>query len=188
VASLVVGTIDMITRLGALAVACAFAVSSGPARADTPLDTSRIVDRFDTDDIVAVATGLGFQAVLVPSEEGGKIVRIHVPGGVQFVAIPAACQPGQPVKCVGLELQMNAGKVPQVSFEQINQFNLDWVFTQAFLLDGEARLSRYEICDHGIALGNVAESMGQFAKIAVQYQEFLKHPGARASLASPPKT
>jgi hypothetical protein len=178
----------MIIRLGALAVACALAISSGPARADTKLDTAKIVDRFDAVDIVALATGLGFQSELVPGEKGPKIASIQAPGGVQFVAIPAACQPGHPVKCIGLELQMNAGKIPGISFENINQFNLDWVFTQAFLLEGEARLSRYDICDHGIALGNVAESMGQFAKIAVQYLEFLKHPGARASLTPPPKT
>jgi hypothetical protein len=158
------------------------------ARADTPLDTAKIVDRFDAGDLVAVATDLGFLAELVPSQNGGKLVRIHVPGGVQFVAIPSACQPGRPAKCVGLELQMNAGKMPQISFEQINQFNLDWVFTQAFLLEGEARLSRYEICDHGIALGNVAESVAQFAKIAAQYQEFLRHPGARASPTPSPKS
>lgn len=168
----------------ALAGACAIAMCvEGPALADEKIDADKIVTSFDASEVAGIAASLGFHAELVNAKSGGKLVTIQG-SGVQFAAIPTACKSAG-TGCVGLELQMNAGKAPRVTFEQINQFNLDWVFTQAYILDGEARISRYEICDHGIGIGNIATNIGQFAGIAAKFREFVSRAEKRAYIADP---
>lgn len=157
--------------------------AGGAAIAGQPLEPGRVVSSFDAAEILGIATSLGFAAELTPAKAGGKFVTIKG-GGVQFAAIPTACK-SVGAGCVGLELQMNAGRAPQLTFEQINQFNLDWVFTQAYILKGEARISRYEICDHGISLGNIATNISQFAGIAAKFQEIVDRAEKRASVAEP---
>jgi len=157
--------------------------AGGAATAGPSYDPRKIVWAFDAAEIVAIATSLGFAAELTPAKAGGKFVTIKG-GGVKFAAIPTACK-SVGTGCVGLELQMNAGKAPQLTFEQINQFNLDWVFTQAYILNGEAHISRYEICDHGTGLGNIATNIGQFAGIAAKFQETVDRAEKRASIAEP---
>lgn len=168
----------------ALAGACVFALCAQGALAGG-YDPSKIVTSFNAGEILDIAAALGFKAELTRAKAGGNFVKISG-NGVQFAAIPTACKsPGQ--ACVGLELQMNAGKAPQLTYEQVNQFNLDWVFTQAYILDGEARISRYEICDHGIGLGNIATNIGQFAAIAAKFHEAVDRAEKRASAAEPAK-
>ncbi|MFO1187857.1 MAG: YbjN domain-containing protein [Alphaproteobacteria bacterium] len=162
----------------ALVGACALVISAFGATASASYDAAKVVTSFDAREILAIATSLGFKAELTPAKAGGSFVTIQG-NGVQFAAIPTACKtPGQ--GCVGLELQMNAGKAPQLTYEQVNQFNLDWVFTQAYILNGEARISRYEICDHGIGLGNVATNIGQFAAIAAKFRETVDRAAKRS--------
>jgi hypothetical protein len=152
------------------AVTCVFA--AGGAALAAQIDPRTSVSSFTPANIISAAQAVNFQAEVLTDNEGNKAVGITASNGMKFIARPAACQQPNQVACVGLTIfGVFNGWNP--TLQAVNYFNGYRSFTKVFLTEDKALLERYEISDYGIAFGNIASNLTNFAEIADQFRQFL---------------
>lgn len=146
-------------------VASAAILCAWPAPASAELTNShQIWTTFTADELVGVAQELGSTASATNGPDGPE-VDITTSKGFQYSANPVACQSDG--NCYGLIIQAAfANANPAVDANWLSDFNLKHVFTTAMLSGGEIILVRYEICDFGVAKGNVASDLTNFERSA----------------------
>jgi len=177
------------TKLIALASAAAMAIAAGPLAA-APMSSSQMLASFTPNDLMAIAQSIGYTAEPLSTDspisgQSPSFVGITASNGAKFFAMPMACNSAG--KCIGLSLEAiySGGGYP---LSTANDFNNAHVFTQAYITsDGAAHLSRYEIADSGIPVGNVVVNYQTFAGLIPQFSATLSSTGAGASLTTPAK-
>ena len=141
---------------------------AAPAPAEVS-NTGEIWVSWDANRVIALATEVGDTGTLIPGDNSEPpSVGIVTSGGLKYVIEPTACNQGT---CYGF--QLTAEFDGSVTAEQMNQFNLARSFTKAYVDEGNAYLTRYEISDYGIPKGNFAADMTNFEAVAVTFETFL---------------
>lgn len=148
--------------LGAVAAAIVLGATAMAQGISNPAGTMR---NFDIANLGAVLTDIGVQWEQRAGPEGQQFIVANV-AGVFVNIVPAACQGGAGVGCVGAQ-SFALFESPAVSQQSINAFNLRYAFLSAGPLSNGYYLSRYDIADYGIARGNVQSSIASFRSIAV---------------------
>ncbi len=132
-------------------------------------NTSEMWFSWDANRVIALATEVGDTGSLVAGDDGDpSSVGIVTSSGLKYVISPTACVQGT---CYGF--QLIAEFDGSVTAEQMNEFNLDRSFTKSYVDEGNAYLTRYEVCDYGIPKGNFAADMTNFEAVAATFETYL---------------
>jgi len=166
-------------------LALALVASVAPAHA-APLDPRTNVASFTPENIVTAAQAVNFRTEIL-SNGTNKAVGVTAPNGMKFIALPTTCQKPNQVDCFALSLYAPF-QGWQPSLEQVNYFNKHRRFTKVYIDEGVAILSRYEISDFGIPIGNISSSLTNFASVASQFKQFLDSGSVGATYVPTPDT
>lgn len=162
-------------------------VSCLPAAAfAAQVDPRANVASFTQDNVIAAAQAINFQTEVL-SDGSKKAVGITAPNGAKFIAMPTTCQKPNQTDCYALSIFTIFRGWP-TSAEQMNYFNKHRSFTKAYLDETDAVLSRYEIADYGIPIGNISSNIANFAAVCAQFKQFLDAGGTGASYVPAPDT
>ena len=155
-------------RIVSTALIAGASLWAAPALASVS-NTNDIWFSWDANRVIALATEVGDTGTLIPGDNGDPpSVGIVTSSGLKYVIAPTACDQGT---CYGF--QLTAEFDGSVTAEQMNQFNLARSFTKAYVDEGNAYLTRYEINDYGIPKGNFAADMTNFEAVAATFETFL---------------
>ena len=172
----------MLTRLAVLA---GLSMTVGLPAIAAPVDLSnpaRITNTFQNEEIAAIANELGYDTTLLTGDDGKKVLVVEMPTGGIFV-FPQVCETKAP-RCLQVEW-LAIFDVKDTPISVINAYNDRQGFARAFQHEGKVFLSRQEIADFGIPIGNIAVSLGVFAKLTDNFAAFLASSGKSAILNSP---
>jgi len=154
------------------------------------LDPHTMLSTFTVENLMSTAAALQYQAEPLQDSEGHKAIGIIASNGVKMIAQPTACQQPNQGQCYGLSIfgifnDSNGTKPP---VEALNYFNAYRSFTKAYSDTDNVYLSRYEIADFGIPMGNVASNMTNYAAVAETFIKFLTSGGTGVSYTPVPDT
>jgi hypothetical protein len=139
----------------ALSLAGGGAIASARA-ADT------LIKHFTPELVTEMLKEFGATDVKVETQDGTAYIE-HKHGEFTFVFSLLACQKGEP-GCRGLAMTKafapDDGKPFQLT--QVNSFNAEFVFAQAYIFEQNLYLVRYTISDDGVTRGNVRANVETF--------------------------
>ncbi|MEM1398069.1 MAG: hypothetical protein AAGH38_11565 [Pseudomonadota bacterium] len=130
------------------------------------------IENFDTEHLGPVLTDLGIAWAEQVLPTGGRYLKAAVGTSFTFQIVPAACTDKVDLTgCTGMSL-VALYEGDGVNYQTVSAFNQRYGFTSAGVLGGgrDAFLSRYEIADYGIARGNIASSIANFAYLAERFE------------------
>lgn len=164
--------------------ALGLALTASCAAFAAPINAHQIVDSFTIDSLATAAAGVDYQSEPLADSKGTKALGITAPSGVKLIAQPTACQQAGQQQCFGLEIF--ALWTNETSIDLLNRFNAAHAFTSTFNAGGNTVLSRYEISDFGVPIGNIASNFVNLDKVAQLLIAFVQSGGASASLTPVP--
>ncbi|MBI1393251.1 MAG: hypothetical protein GC152_10975 [Alphaproteobacteria bacterium] len=160
-------------KVGAAAIGMMAATIGLAAAQDAEISKPRgIVANFDATHLGPVLDELGIAWQERRTDDGGRYIRASVGTAFAFNIVPSACGDSVALTdCVGVSFIALYGG-PQMNYQTVSAFNQRYAFTTAGVLPGgrDAFISRYEIADYGIARGNVASSIANFAYLADRFK------------------
>lgn len=150
--------------------------SSGPVA-----NPASAIANFSVQSVGPILNELGVTWEALAADTGQTYINASYQGVVNFRLVPTACRAAGYTDCVGLS--MVSGFTGQANQQTVNAFNYRYAFASAGVFPtGEAYLSRYDICDYGIARGNVATSILVFIQQTAKFADELASASQTVSL------
>lgn len=141
------------------------------------------IANFDAAALGPVLSELGISWKAQSGPQGQTLITANIGGQLGVNFIPTACLNGGTSNCIGMNtIAYFTGGAP--SQQTIAAFNQKYWFASAGIVNNgqAAYLSRYDIADYGIARGNIASSITNFAYLAELLRRELAVGGRTVSL------
>jgi hypothetical protein len=141
------------------------------------------VSDFAVSNLTRAAQLAGYQSEVISMSDGSQAVGVIAANGIRFIAQPVVCNtdpdfPG----CIGLAIWSNFnGWSP--TLDDLNNFNVQRIFTKAYFNGAQVVLARYEIADFGIPIGNIVSNMTNYAARGAEFKAFLNSNAQTVALA-----
>jgi hypothetical protein len=152
--------------LAAVAAGAAIAATSGAEAAIT--NPEQLYNGFNMNELIAVASELGYQSEVQTLSDGTVILKIATPD-VIFAVQRTVCDA---TTCSGLLLYGVFTPNFDVPMETVNQYNSNQSIVTTYKLDDAVVVTRYLIADYGTPKGNVASNFFNFNKRADEFATF----------------
>ncbi len=140
------------------------------------------VANFDVASLGPILSELGITWKSETSQQGQTFITANIGGQLGVNFIPSACINNGVSNCIGLNAIAYFTGAPNQ--QTVSAFNQKYWFASAGMMsNGQAAyISRYDIADYGIARGNIASSISNFAVLAELFRRELASSGRTVSL------